>query len=163
MVPRGDDGGIHEISRLIGSLESQVKTTGKKVDDLITWWSQRDERAHDEREKLHDKFDEVKGEVQGLKGTVENVQQTVAEMQNDQEAAKRTLEDYQRDKVVFVATVDNVKKLQGIVQSFQNTEQRAIGAWAVISRIGKVGWVIIAAGITGGFAIFYQYVLPHWL
>lgn len=67
-------GEMHEISRLIGSLQSSVET-------LTRQWGEQDRKATEGRRELYRKFDEIKGEVTELAGRVGQMAQKIADMQ----------------------------------------------------------------------------------
>lgn len=64
---------IHEISRLIGSLESEVRT-------LRQTWQHQDREASEGRKRLHDKVDDLKMQQGVLANKVEQQTKELAEV-----------------------------------------------------------------------------------
>lgn len=66
-------GEMHEISRLIGSLQSSVET-------LTRQWGEQDRKATEGRRELYRKFEEIKSEVTQLAGRLTNMAEEIGRM-----------------------------------------------------------------------------------
>lgn len=64
---------MHEVSRLIGSLQSSVET-------LTRQWGEQDRKATEGRRELYHKFDEIKTEVTELSGRLGRMAEEVTAM-----------------------------------------------------------------------------------
>ena len=150
--PHGTNGSIHGMSLLVGELKGAIEAVTRTVDHLNNNFKMKEGEAARQREQLHDKFSEltdvmhsVKSEVQTVRTDVEAVQQDVAEMKNDMEIAKITLADYEKNKPIALTAIGDVTKIKEFVSAFERKEQRLLGWWDIVHRIGAVGWTIICA------------------
>lgn len=69
-----DDGAVHEMSRVIGSLEASVIELNRK-------WDERERSASEGRRVLHAKFDSLKDEVSEMATKVVGVETALASIE----------------------------------------------------------------------------------
>lgn len=67
------DGAVHEMSRILGGLQSDVKAFKDSLDYLNRTWGERERDAVAGRRVLHEKMEEIGKDFTRLEAQVENV------------------------------------------------------------------------------------------
>lgn len=71
------DGAIHEMSRVVGSLQADVRSLKESIETLNKTWSERERGASKQRSFIHEKLDEVRVDVTRLTAEVLNLSKDV--------------------------------------------------------------------------------------
>lgn len=97
-------GEMHEISRLIGSLQSSVET-------LTRQWGEQDRKATEGRRELYRKFDEIKTEVTELAGRVGRMAEEITGM-------KPSVQTFEQQHQQGIGSKKTVALIWGVIVGF---------------------------------------------
>ena len=103
------DGAIHEMSRAVGALQSDVKGMKESLEGLNKTWGERERNASKQRGAMHDKLDEVRADVTRLSADVVNLSKDVAvikpAIETFRSARERQLGAQRMGKMVWLAFI----------------------------------------------------------
>jgi outer membrane murein-binding lipoprotein Lpp len=115
-------GDIHEVSRLIGGLESSVGSLQKSIESLNTTWGEREKSASEGRRVVHAKVDELRDDVTRLSAEVENVSK-------DLSAIKPAIDDFKAARNQQIGAQKLGKVLWGAFLAAAGGAGYLIGEW----------------------------------
>src|ERR1700678_3904897 len=69
---------VHEVSRILGNLESAVREQSDALKDFKLTWREQDDKATEGRKRLYESFDELKDSTINRMGAVEYQVSTLA-------------------------------------------------------------------------------------
>lgn len=103
------DGAIHEMSRVVGALQADVRSLKETVDTLNKTWGDRERGASQQRGVIHDKLDEVRVDVTRLAAEVVNLSRDVAvikpAIETFRSARERQLGAQRMGKLIWLAFI----------------------------------------------------------
>lgn len=103
------DGAIHEMSRVVGALQADVRSLKETVDTLNKTWGDRERGASQQRGVIHDKLDEVRVDVTRLAAEVVNLSKDVAvikpAIETFRSARERQLGAQRMGKLIWLAFI----------------------------------------------------------
>jgi outer membrane murein-binding lipoprotein Lpp len=116
------DGAIHEVSRAVGSLQSDIKSMASSIETLNRTWSVRERDASSQRRAVHDKLDETRNDVTKLTACVERLASEVADLKpavaEFKAARQRQVGAQRMGKMVWVAFLGIAGAIGGAVVHF---------------------------------------------
>src|SRR6266700_3233224 len=116
------DGAIHEMSRAVGSLQSDVRGLKESVETLNRTWGDRERGASKQRGVIHEKLEEVRDDVTRLAAEVLNLAKDVAIIKPAIEvfrsARERQLGAQRMGKLIWLAFIGIAGAVGGAVVQF---------------------------------------------
>ena len=103
------DGAIHEMSRAVGALQSDVRGMKESLENLNRVWGERERDATQGRSVIHGKLDGVRVDMARLTAEVENLSTDVNEIKpaiaEFKGARQRQLGAQRMGKMIWVAFI----------------------------------------------------------
>lgn len=134
MPPRlgSNDASIHEMSRVIGSLERAVDQLNQTVTTLTETWAKQDEMATNGRRELYGKVDSLREDVRNVSTDLKIMRKDVDNMNTEISSIRDTVDD------------------------FKETRAEARGAGKLMAFLSsKVTWVIgLIATVVGSLIVY---------
>lgn len=116
------DGAIHEVSRAVGGLQSDIKSMAQSIENLNRIWGERERDASKQRRAVHDKLDETRNDVTKLTACVARLASEIAEIKpavNEFKAARQRQIGAQRmGKMVWMAFIAIAGAIGGAIVHF---------------------------------------------